>query len=420
MKLRFGLAVKLLGSLVFCITYLFYFKGGDTFLYFKNTHLLVDFILKNPEEGIGLLFSNEGEQSLSTVSFTRQLIFFNAPSEWAFVRLAAIAGLFGFNSYIVITLMFSFLSFLGSWSLFLFFRSRLPNYDIINFAAAFLIPSCLFWTTGLLKDTLCISFVGFILYSIQSLIEKRKVLNNGVLLVVSFFLLFSVKSYIAVSLLIALIFWVQFKLLKRINSPTLKKAVGLVVLIVVVSLATQSKLLFNTIEQQIIFDESIQKIKNYHGEYSDKEVENASYYSLGTLEYDLFGIIVASPMAIVTTLIRPHPWDTSKPLMLLMSAENFFFLLFLGLFVFNSKFWRSIKKVLSNDDIIFCFIFVMVLATIVGLTSYNFGLLMRLKTPILPFYAFGLITIFSLTFPEKQLNSLSDLLQELKHRPVKT
>jgi hypothetical protein len=53
------------------------------------------------------------------------------------------------------------------------------------------------------------------------------------------------------------------------------------------------------------------------------------------------------------------------------------------------KFFRSFQ----DPTILFCLVFSLIFAFAVGVSTYNFGTLMRYKIPLMPFYCVGLVLI---------------------------
>ena len=52
-----------------------------------------------------------------------------------------------------------------------------------------------------------------------------------------------------------------------------------------------------------------------------------------------------------------------------------------------------LKAIIKNPVILFCILFSLVFAIFVGMTTLNFGTLVRYKIPCLPFYLIALILI---------------------------
>lgn len=119
-------------------------------------------------------------------------------------------------------------------------------------------------------------------------------------------------------------------------------------------------------------------------------MNNAGYtgkrYDLGITDFSAINMIAAIPAAIGATLFRPFIWEADSVFMLFNGIENIFILYFcFRMFFFLTK-KGSFSELRKNDFYLFAFIFVLVLGYFVGLTSVLFGVLVRMKAPILPFF----------------------------------
>jgi len=98
-------------------------------------------------------------------------------------------------------------------------------------------------------------------------------------------------------------------------------------------------------------------------------------------------------MAIIISLFGPFLWQIRSPVMLLSGLESLVFLYFVLKIFINRKVYK-LAGVLSGDPILaFCIPFFLILALAIGMTSFNYGALVRYKIPILPFFATTIILV---------------------------
>jgi hypothetical protein len=99
------------------------------------------------------------------------------------------------------------------------------------------------------------------------------------------------------------------------------------------------------------------------------------------------------PAAVVVTLYRPFMWEARKIIVFLSALEALIFLYFtLKVLVVHKT--KLISIVGKDPTLMFCFVFAIIFAFAVGISSYNFGALSRYKIPCLPFYAALLIVLY--------------------------
>lgn len=127
-----------------------------------------------------------------------------------------------------------------------------------------------------------------------------------------------------------------------------------------------------------------------------------SGYTLGELDGTFTGMLALAPKAVNVSLFRPYLWEVRNPLMLLSAMESF---LFLSITIFLLlRYPMAFVKAFSDPNILFCFIFSLVFAFGVGVSTFNFGTLARYKIPLLPFYALGLVLMVNKIKQTKEEN----------------
>ncbi|MBK7762421.1 MAG: hypothetical protein IPI46_03500 [Bacteroidetes bacterium] len=146
--------------------------------------------------------------------------------------------------------------------------------------------------------------------------------------------------------------------------------------------------------KQFAFSNILDTIKTNY-DYLTQENFASSRYTLGEIEPTLGSVAKLAPASINVTLFRPYLWEANKPITLLAALES---LLTLGLtlFVLFTVRLRALYFIFSEKFVLFCFIFAMIFSIAVGLTSGNFGTLMRYKIPLMPFYYSSLAIIYVL------------------------
>ncbi len=122
--------------------------------------------------------------------------------------------------------------------------------------------------------------------------------------------------------------------------------------------------------------------------------EEGSAYDLGNIEPTVPGMLSKFPAAVNVTLFRPYVWESKKIIVLLSAIEALFFIYFTLLVFFRNGFFKTLSWIFTNPNLLFCFVFTLIFAFAVGISSYNFGALSRYKIPCLPFYGAFLVILF--------------------------
>ncbi len=401
-----ALTVRIIGAIALGFLYQFYYEGGDTFNFHTHgSRLIWEAFCESPLVGLKLLFS-QGELTGDTFKHATRITFYLDPSSFFIVRIAAVFDLITFSSYTATAVLFGVFGFSGVWALFITFYRQAPfQYRWIAFAILF-IPSVIFWGSGIMKDTVTLAFLGFLTFSIYTLFIKRKYsLWSVILLIVSAWVIYSVKKYILLCFFPAALLWVYASLLQRIRSMVLRLLVIPIVMVILVLSAYYSVVLIGENDPRYSLGKIAEtaQITAYDiGFYTGKDA--GSGYDLGELDGTFQGMIRLLPQAINVSLFRPYLWEIKNPLMLFSALESLA-LLVISLYLLF-KFRLQVFKAIVSPPVLFCLVFSLMFAFAVGVSTFNFGTLARYKIPLLPFYALIIPLILDYLNKDKKLDAL--------------
>ena len=107
-------------------------------------------------------------------------------------------------------------------------------------------------------------------------------------------------------------------------------------------------------------------------------------YSIEITDYSPIGILKVFPQALAAGLFRPYIWEALSVSLFLNGLESMAILYLLYRF-FTRRRKARIKMIRENEFLVFSFFFVILLGYITGFSSVIFGVLVRLRAPLLPF-----------------------------------
>lgn len=401
-----GLTVKIMGALAVGFLYQFYYSGGDTYNYHSHGSRHVwEAFWDSPAAGLKLLFSN-GQDQIGIYRYSSRMPFFGDASSYMVVRISSIFDLITFSAYSATAVCFGAMSFAGGWMLFLtFYENREHLAGRIALATLF-IPSVFFWGSGLLKDTVTLTFLSVGTYSIWKIANTRRLnLKYVLLLVFSLYVIYAIKKYILLSYLPAVLLMLSARLLAsvkglfvRIMMLPFMVVVVAVCLYLVVDQVGKDDPRYNL--QQL---GNTAKITAYDIAFQTGR-DAGSTYVLGELDGTFASMIRLAPEAVNVSLFRPYLWEVSNPLMLMSALESMVLFMLTILVILKSR--LDLLKSLMNPDILFCLLFSIIFAFAVGVSTFNFGTLSRYKIPLIPFYVLALIFIYDHVNKERKRASL--------------
>ncbi len=258
------------------------------------------------------------------------------------------------------------------------------------------------------------SFLGVITFCVYQMVFERKMtLFYFALLFVSFYVIYSVKKYILISLIAGIIAWVSSAFFFNLKSIGLRIVLMPLVLIFCLAMTYSSvrKVMEDDAKYSIDRIAKTSMVTAYDIRYGwGARSGDGSGYTLGKLDGTWQNMLAPAPAALHVSLFRPYVWEVKSPLMVLSAFEamlNLFFTAFV-LMKIRGKIIGYVKA-----EVIFCLVFALIFAFGVGISSYNFGTLSRYKIPLLPFYWSALAIIYSSWRQRKEI-----IQEQENHEPV--
>lgn len=395
-----ALTLKFVGSIAMGFIYQFYYGGGDTFNYYYHATLIHAAFDHSFATGLKLMLDNGGSKDPAILPYVAGM-FWHEPNSAEFLvsRIAAFFGLLCFNSYVVISLFFTLISFSGVWAMYIAFAKIRPHVYKQLAWTLFYIPSLFFWGSGLLKDSLCLGALGWLFYALyRGAIQRQAPLKCSIIGAMTIYALLSIKVYILLCFMPAALLWVFNETNSQIKNQTVRLLAK--PLFIAVGVAVGFFAALNITKGDAKYDvDKIGERSKITSEYIYEQsvLQEGSAYHLGELDGTIGGMVKLAPMAIVTSLFRPFPWEAKNPVMVLSAIEAFFFLIFTLRIFYRVGFFKTLSVISSTPILSLCFVFSLIFAASVGVSTSNFGTLVRYKIPLIPFYLSALYILDNIT-----------------------
>jgi len=400
-----GLFASVFGSIFFCLIYNYYYGGGDTIGYYISAKALNNLMYKDFHSYLSILTGHLTPENYSAFdSNTGYPWYYSDPQSFTVVRFTSVFLILGLRKFILSSIIVSVITYWGLWKLFRVFNKIFNNIKQKHIAIAILfMPSVIFWGSGILKDSFTLSATAWIVYSFFNIIiYKKKILFNLILIIISVYVLISIKPYIFFALFAGLIIVFTYWQIKNIKNTILRIIILPIVLIIVMSFGSYIVL---TLSQTIggaysSIDKVIEKAYITQDDLK-KEYYGGNSFDIGYFDPTVNGVLSKTFPAVIAGIYRPFLWESfHSPVTLLSGFETLFILLlslqifikFLTVWILKS-FKYSIKIILDNPVVLFSIIFSVSFAFIIGLTTANFGALVRYRIPLIPFFITALFVL---------------------------
>ena len=364
--------------------------GGDLEMYYRYGDLLADFVRRDPgrwaPEVVRLIFQfpadlpisiygTEGSSTTTMTGITCFVLIVSGGSEYA----TGIA--------------FSLLALSGQFGMYAAFRRHFPPVYRTRFLIAILlVPSAVFWTSGVVKEAVAIGGMGWMIWGLNAWIVRHRRLPALVTVAIGGVLVSISKAYVLFPMAAAAGLWWYWH-----YSMSTKGSVGLasspmyLVAGAVVAIAGVIGLgeLFPQYSVDALGEEAAEL------QYQGQRVQGGSSYAIGDpTETSTAGQLAFAPVAIFSALFRPMIVEAHN----IQAAINGLEMLIVKVLWIRILWVRGIRgtwRMLSSSPaLMFCVVFILLFSLGIGLATTNLGTLSRYRVPMMPMYALVLLMLW--------------------------
>jgi hypothetical protein len=394
-SISFVFILKIVFGLLLWAIYTFYYPNrstADIYKYFDDSKVMFDALKTAPVHYFKMLFGI-GNNTPEFDSYYSEMHYWARKNGGGtfndghtVIRFNAFIRLFSQGYYTVHTIFICFISLIGFTAVYKAFIPFLEDKKRELFLAVFLLPSVLFWGSGVLKEGLLFFTLGILIYYAQQQFTWKSFcicLVAGILLALS-------KFYVWLALLPALFFLLVIK-----NTGTKNTFLKFSIVLILVGLAGVNVDRFSTIQHPLVTlsQKQIEFNSLAEGTITDANHQNipaaGSRIAIPVLQPTVTSFIKNSPTALWNVMTRPYPWEIRSVMMLLAGLENAFILFFL----ITCLIFRLPLASIKWEYVLFCLSFAILQFLIIGETTPVLGAIARYKVPSLPFLLIAFLFI---------------------------
>lgn len=401
-----GLLFKLFAVIGFLCIFIYYYQGGDTLAYHEGAVAMKNLFYESPGHYFDLL--------LRPIAWEKYYNYFNGetcfPPGWMFkkesnfmvIRIASIPQLFLANMVLAPTLVVARVAYGAIFKLYGMFCEYFPGREKALAYAFLFMPSVAFWGSGIMKDTIALTGICWFVVLFNRLVIQRR-FNRSLFdlagIALAMFAIFMVKTYLLLALLPGLAIWTSFQWIVSIRSRFVK----VVLFPLLMGGFFMGLTLFYTANADLFgvygADTVLEEAAKVQQDLVRDEAYGKNRFDIGKFDATPAGIVAKVPDALLAGLFRPFIWESGgSPTMVFAGIENAVLLILFAWVLVRTGFFGFFRTVFASPLLILGFIFTLLLAFSIGLTSANFGALVRYKVPLVPFF----MSILLLAFPSKR------------------
>ncbi len=369
--LSFFFIIKVLGGIAYAYIHSTRYGGGDSWMYFQDCKIIHSALSNNPLHYFYLLLGPNNVFKPEFIQpYVQQMGYWHDTAAYTVIRLNTIIYLLSFGHYYVHSVFMAFLSFIG---LTFIYKTLTPhikspkNMPIVF--SIFLLPSTVFWSSGLHKESIIVFALGCLLFKLSKLSQIKLNLKNIAQIALCFLILTLARFYVLLILL----------------PPTVA---------FLTSINNKSNVLWQYLKAYAIVASLILFVHHLYPAYSPIKVlsikqtqffalDGNSNVELNSIDNNTIELIKTIPHTLINTMLKPLPWRTNSFYQLLYSIENYILIL---LFILASKSAFQFKKeAISFQNIsYFILFFSFSLIIVIGIVVPNLGAIARYKSVVLP------------------------------------
>lgn len=393
---QFNVYHKLLFSTIFALFYIVIFQGGDTYSYWVTAGSLKKLMLYDFGDFWEIITSEPTRERMYGLfnhytGYPFRYIYMEEESFFV-AKIISFFRIITFDNYFASTFLIAFIAANASWKLYLvanemgiFNRWLLPIFTLY-------LPSVAFWSSGISKDAIVLISILYMIYYLSHILKGGLFSFNikyWLFLLVCVWFVYNARPFILFAMLFPLLLMYGMGLINRIKSFAILRVFVKILLISVIFGTVAYAFTFLNVNELLTSSTSFSEAVSIQQDFQENTQvyggEEGKRYSLGDVDFtSISGLIKVIPASIIAGIYRPFIWEALSPSLIFNGLESLF-LIFLTFWFFIYKFRVRIEAISTNELLLFSFGFVIVIAFMAGFTSILFGVLVRIRAPLLPF-----------------------------------
>lgn len=340
----------------------------DTWTYHINSIHEYQLLFNDPHEYFTNLFRDPYEGGVSNFLGTTDS-YWNDLKGNLFIKVLSVFNVLSFGHYYVNVIFYAFITLYGAIAIYRVMIDVFPGRKLAILAATFLVPSFIYWTSGIHKEGLIFTGISLIIYCVYfGLKEKKLGYKKAVCLLVGLLLILTLRNFLIVILVPAILVWLIANRWPKHGLAIFGSLYFLFAILFFTARYLHPRLDF---PQTVVTKQ--QEFKQL--------AAGGSTIPMNDLEPTVISFIKNTPQAINLSAIRPYPSDVRHILTLAAAIEINILLLLFILFLFCRI---NGHDLIARNFLYFCVFFSMTLLLAIGFSVNNLGAIVRYRSVIMP------------------------------------
>jgi hypothetical protein len=352
--------IKLFVGFIYGYIHLNYYDGGDTISLFNESYLLGQSFISQPSYYVELwMGKNPVKPSEVVFTYPSWSIIKKDFGTYFLVHIHALPSLLSFGYYGVHNVFISLIGLIGSLNIYKSLKDKILAPEPLILFVCFLMPSSLFWTSGLHKDVWVYLGISFILLGLSNPKSEN---NYSVKNILAGLIIITLFRYYLLALIFPVLIAFTLSKLKPAENSFQRYVLTFTtffILIVIIDIIDNGLMLRHLSDRQ----------HEFLKELGTSKISDAiPWYP------SLKGFLFFLPQAMANVLFRPYLWECHDLFQALASIETIFFWF---LIILAIVFRRT--NSLSDPIILFMLFYAILNFFVIGLLVSNVGTIVRYR-----------------------------------------
>ncbi len=370
------LVIKVLSGLAMGALYMYYYNPSDLTATYDSLSRFANLFYSDNHKFVDIYFYDIVGAN-DELSFAKLME--KSPRQWFFVKLLVPLAIL-ISNYWMLNIYVSIFSFMGLWNLANRIVSIFPISKTAVVIAFLLFPSVVFWSSGLIKETLLMGCIGFSMsFYLKWVYERRRPeIIELIIFITALFVIWNVKYYIFSILFFLMITHFVHRMVVY-YFPWLKEYRIHRIVIYYLVLANLG-LSAGWIHPNLSIENLYQAL---HQNYTDTIYlsNNQNIFHLNYFDKNEWGMLWDLPKALICGMFGPFTNSGKGWISWFAVIENYVLLLVVAYFVVDQtrkkwKGWTMEHLIVVN--------YIILMASFLSFASPNWGTLIRYKVAYMP------------------------------------
>ncbi len=357
--------LRILAGMVNAWINLYYYSGTDSSVFHQEGIIEYHLLFNNPKEYLLNVFHDKVSYS-GLFDITDS--FWNNLRSNIIIKLLSVFDILSNCNYFINTVFYNFLVFFASVSLYRIFIQIFPSRKNTLLITMFLLPSCLYFTSGLHRDGLVFLALGIVCLNMYNILKKDGfAVSRLIYIFCGLLLIFLLRNFIFITLLPALTAWIIVGKKQKFIFP-------IFAMVYIFFILMFFSLKF--IHPKLDLPEYVSSRQLTFIQLAGKA---ASAININPLFPDFRSFFNNAPQALNHTLMRPYLSENITLLYVPLAIEILFFeILFVAYLFF------PLKKPIHDGFIYFGLFFTLSMFLLIGYTIPIIGAIVRYRSIYFP------------------------------------